>query len=123
MVAGLHLPWRIPFMTSAEYVDCSHLPCGVRIDVETKNRHYLIECLGGSAIRISGHPEYCPVPVSGQLQGSSDKTGVLEPGLIGRGKYLRFSVDGQRPVTTSRVVSLHFDPREGPAPSMMSTVH
>ncbi len=47
-------------MTSTEFVDCTSLAPGALVDVETKNRHYQIECLGGSAIRISGHPEYCP---------------------------------------------------------------
>ena len=36
---------------------------GSQIDVETKSHHYHIECLGGNAIRIHGHPEYCPMPV------------------------------------------------------------
>ncbi len=34
----------------------------LRHDVETKSRHYRIECLGGHAIRISGHPEYVRYP-------------------------------------------------------------
>jgi hypothetical protein len=110
-------------MTSTEYVDFTNLACGVRIDVETKNRHYQIECLGGSAILISGHPDYCPVPMSGHLQGSSDKTGVLEPGLIGRGKYLRFLLDDRRPVTTSRDLSVHFDRNTAAPTSMPSTIH
>ena len=110
-------------MTSAEYVDFTNLACGVRIDVETKNRRYLIECLGGDTILISGHPEYCPAPVTGHLQGSSDKAGVLEPGLIGRGKYLRFLLDDHRPIKTSRVVSLHLAQSEAAASSISSTVH
>jgi len=92
---------------SAEFVDYASLPPGSRVDVETKNRHYLIECLGGSAIRISGHPEYCPTPIPGNLQGAADKRGLLEPGLIGRGRYLQFLLDDHRPVTTSRVLHLH----------------
>jgi hypothetical protein len=110
-------------MTSAEYVDFTNLACGMRVDVETKNRHYLIESLGGSAILISGHPQYCPAPVSGHLQGSSDKAGVLEPGLIGRGKYLCFLLEGCRPVTTSRVVSLHLGQNKDSALSISSSVH
>jgi len=93
-------------MTSAEFVDCKGLPAGSILEIETKNRHYQIECLGGSAIRISGHPEYCPTPTPGRLQGSSAKHGELEPGLIGRGRYLQFLLDDRRPVTTSRVVRL-----------------
>jgi hypothetical protein len=108
---------------TTEFIDLTKLECGTRLDVETRNRHYLIQCLGGSAILISGHPEYCPAPVSGYLQGSSDKSGVLEPGLIGRGKYLRFLLSGQRPVTTSRVVSLHLAPGETEPPSISSTIH
>jgi hypothetical protein len=57
-------------MTSTELVDCNNLVRGSLIDVETKSRHYMIECLGGSAIRISGHPEYCPEPVPARLHGS-----------------------------------------------------
>ena len=37
-------------MTSAEIVDCKSLARGSLIDVETKSRHYRIECLGGNAI-------------------------------------------------------------------------
>lgn len=49
---------------------------GSLVDVETKSRHYHIEFLGGNAIRISGHPEYCPHPESAQLQGSIDEEGA-----------------------------------------------
>jgi len=83
-------------MVSAEFVNCAGLPPGTLLDVETKNRHYRIECLGGSTIRISGHPEYCPTPVSG----------ILSEDLITRGQHLHFVVDSRRPVTTSRVVKV-----------------
>ena len=63
-------------MTSAELVDCNSLAPGSRIEVETKSRHYQIECLGGNAVRISGHPEYCPNPVPARLHGSLDQEGV-----------------------------------------------
>jgi hypothetical protein len=96
-------------MTSVEFVDCSGLPPGSLLDVETKNRHYKIECLGGSAIRVCGHPEYCPTPVHGH---------VLDPGLIQRGRHLHFLLDDRRPVTTSRVVRVRV---QRPKPS--STIH
>jgi hypothetical protein len=96
-------------MTSAEFVNCKSLARGSLIDVETKSRHYQIECLGGNAIRISGHPEYCPYPVPAQLHGSVDKEGMLELGLIGRGMRLMFLLDENHPVTTSRVLSVHVD--------------
>jgi hypothetical protein len=63
---------------SAELVDCNSLAPGSQIEVETKSRHYQIEWLGGNAIRISGHPAYCPNPVPARLHGSLDKEGVLE---------------------------------------------
>ena len=81
-------------MISAELVDLNGLAPGSRLDVETRNRHYRIECLGGISIRISGHPEYCPTPVAGRL---------LQSSLIERGRHLHL-VLGDRPVTTSRVM-------------------
>jgi len=79
-------------------VDLRGLRPGSLIDVETKSRHYYIECLGGDAIRISGHPEYCPQPVPAYLQG-----------LIERGMHLKFLLNDYRPVRTSRIVSLRVD--------------
>src|SRR5579863_6099599 len=81
-----------------EGVNPASLRPGSLIDVETKSRHYLIECLGGSAIRISGHPEYCLTPVPAYLHGS------IEPGM-----KVMFFLNGTRPVTTSRVVGIHVD--------------
>ena len=97
-------------MESVELLDCNNLAPGSLIDVETKSRHYQIECLGGNVIRISGHPDYCPSPVAARLHGSVDREGSMEFGLIGRGRRLMFLVDGQRPVTTSRVLHLHVEP-------------
>ena len=94
---------------SGEFVDCTSLKPGSFIDVETKSRHYQIEYLGGSAIRISGHPEYCPDPVEARLEGSLDKEAGLEWGVIGRGKRMVFRLDEHHPVTTSRVLSIHVD--------------
>ena len=90
-------------------VELKSLSPGSLIDVETKGRHYLIECLGGNAIRISGHPEYCPHPVPAQLKGSMDNEGVLELGVIGLGMRLMFFLTDHRPITTSRVVSVRVD--------------
>src|SRR5438309_9648476 len=93
-------------MTSVELVDCNSLARGSVIDVETKSRHYRIECLGGNAINISGHPEYCPEPVSARLHGSVRKQGMLEFGMIGRGTCLRFLLNARQPSTTTKVVRL-----------------
>ena len=110
-------------MKSAEVVDCKSLAPGSWIDVETRSRHYTIECLGGNAIRISGHPEYCPNPVPAQVQGSIDREGVLEFGLIGRGMRLIFLLNEHRPVTTSRVVSVHVDEPKAARPRSSTSIH
>ena len=110
-------------MTSAEFVDCKSLARGSLIDVETKSRHYQIECLGGNAIRISGHPEYCPDPVPARLHGSVDKEGILELGLIGRGRRLMFLLDEHHPVTTSRVLSVHVDQPKVVQPKPSTGIH
>ena len=110
-------------MTSAELVDCKSLVRGSLIDVETKSRHYRIECLGGNAIRISGHPEYCPVPVPARLHGSLDKEGIFELGLIGRGMRLMFLLNECRPVTTSRVLRVQVDQPKAVPPNSSSSIH
>jgi hypothetical protein len=95
---------------SGEFLDCRSLRCGSSIDVETKSRHYQIECLGGDAIRISGHPQYCPRPVEARLQGTLNGEGLLDRGLIECGKRLVFVVEDRLPVTTSEVLSVHCNP-------------
>ena len=107
------------FSDGVEGVDVNHLSPGSFIDVETKSRHYHIECLGGNAIRISGHPDYCPDPVPAQLHGSIDKEGTVESGHIGRGQRLMFLLNDDRPVVTSRVVSVHVDSADTP----VHTIH
>lgn len=93
-------------MSSTEILNCENLEAGSMIDVETTSRHYLIECLGGTSIRVSGHPEYCPEPVSASLQGSVDREGVLEVGSIGCGMRMVFLLKDSHPITTSRVLSM-----------------
>jgi hypothetical protein len=88
-----------------EGVDLNNLSVGSLIDVETKSRHYQIESLGGNAMRISGHPDYCPQPELAELYGSLSDDGVVELGLVEPGMRMMFFVHN-RPVTTSRVVSV-----------------
>src|ERR1700674_4557476 len=108
-------------MASAELLVCKSLAPGSLIDVETKSRHYRIECLGGNAIRISGPPEDCPHPVPAQLHRSIDKGGIFELGLIGRGMRLMFLLNEHRPVTTSRVLRVRVDqPKVVPSKSSPS---
>jgi hypothetical protein len=106
-----------------ERVDLKTLRLGSLIDVETKSRHYHIECLGGNAIRISGHPEYCPQPMPAQLHGSIDKEGELEWGFIEPGMKLMFFLNGDRPVKTSRIISVKVAQPNAVQPKSSPSVH
>jgi len=68
-----------------------------------------IECLGGTKIRVSGHPDYCPEPVRASLQGSVDKEGTLEPGFINCGMRMILLLDEVRPITTSSVLNVRVE--------------
>ena len=92
---------------SAELVDFNRLEPGSVVDVETKSRHYRIECLGGTSVRISGHPRLCPHPVAAQLEGSINGKGLLDAGLIECGARLLFVVEDRMPITTSKVLHVH----------------
>ncbi|MBV8846806.1 MAG: hypothetical protein JO307_28695 [Bryobacterales bacterium] len=93
-----------------QVADCLFVPSlspGTVINVETRNRPYRIECISGDAVRISGHPSVCPVPLEMTLEGSTRDNDHLEPGFIGKGMHLVFG----RPeeglhVTTSEIVSI-----------------
>lgn len=104
-------------------VDLKSLRVGSLIHVETKSRRYRIEFLGGHAIRISGHPEYCPDPELAQLQGSLDNTGVVEADLIEPGMRLIFILNNHRPVTTSRVLTVHVDQTILVRPESSASIH
>ena len=96
-------------MLSTELLDCRNLVPGSLIDVETKSRHYRIECLGGNSIRVSGHPEFCPNPVMASLQGSLDRDGTLEIGYIACGMRMIILLDDTHPITTSRVLHVRVE--------------
>ena len=100
--------------TSSEVIEGLELKTltpGSLIDVETESRHYRIEFLGGNAVRISGHPQYCPDPIPAELEGSIGKEGFVELGHIERGSRLMFSLKNF-PFMTSRIVSVHVNQPE-----------
>jgi len=112
---------QVPVLAAPVAVSPASLRPGSWIDVETRSRHYRIDCLGGSSIRISGHPEYCLTPVPARLHGSIDKQGVFESGLIEPGSKLMVFLDGIRPLTTSRVLSLQVHEPEPTQSSLFSS--
>jgi hypothetical protein len=93
--------------TCTELVDLNRMEPGSVVDVETRNHHYKIECVGGNKIRISGHPQYCPIPVTAQLEGALNRKGLLDAVFIESGKRLLFVVEERIPVRTSEVVHVH----------------
>jgi hypothetical protein len=107
-------------MLSSEMLDFRNLPTGSRIDLETSSRHYQIEIAAGGSVRISGHPEFCPDLTPAELRGSLSPQGILD-GVIGKGMRLSLLLDHFRPMTTSRVLSIHVDPAK-PAP-LSASIH
>lgn len=93
-----------------EGVQLGSLANGAVLDLETKSRHYRVEYLGGSEVRISGHPEWCPTPTPAKLHGSTHRSGAFEVGFIGRGMRLVFRrrEDGVL-VTTSEIVEIQVE--------------
>jgi hypothetical protein len=115
-------------MTASSEIPAGVNPASLRpgslIDLETGSRHYRIECLGGTAVRISGHPEHCLNPVPARLFGSIDSKGAVELGLIEPGSRVMFFLNGDHPLTTSRVVSVHVDqPSPVQSSSSSSSIH
>lgn len=107
--------------TVSDIVDLKNLRPGSLLDVETKSRHYLIECVDGNKVRISGHPAYCPNPAPASIHGSIDAEGVLEYGLVGQGRRMLFFLADQRPVTTSRILKVRLS--RAPEPPHSSSIH
>ena len=110
-------------MMTTQFFDCRKVGPGTMIEVETKNRHYHIECLGGNAIRISGHPEFCPTPVNVELQESPTNGNGFERGLIGRGWHLKFLIGDSLPVRTSTVLSVRVQPSEINPSNLSMSIH
>jgi hypothetical protein len=94
-------------MISAEFIDCADLPPGSLLEVETKNRHYQIECLGGSAIRISGHPEYCPTPAAPRPGVRAHRTWKASPFSVRRLPASHHLARGESPRTTAEALLRH----------------
>ena len=106
---------------SGTLLNLGSLRPGSLLDVETLNRHYRLQCMGGNQIQVSGHPKYCPEPSPARLHGSLTREGSLEIGLIGRGMRMVFFLSGNRSVTTSKVLHVHLE--RAPEPEPGTSVH
>ena len=88
-------------------IDLNTLTAGSIIEVETKSRHYRIECVEGDRIRISGHPQLCPSPTPARIRGSRRGLNEFIGGHIGCGMRLVFEREGDFvPVTTSEITNI-----------------
>jgi hypothetical protein len=83
------------------------LPHESTLEIETQNRSYTIVHCGAGEALISGHPEYCPVPVLVKIEGSNWGGSMLKPSFVGRGMHLEFRHPGyERPIVTSRILEI-----------------
>ncbi len=81
---------------------------GSRVLVETLNRRYEIRIRDGQTW-ISGHPEFCPMPVPVCVRGSSWGGSMLRRAYLGLGMHMEFQHPEHATVTTSRIVSIQVD--------------
>jgi hypothetical protein len=78
-----------------ECINLKDLPVGAVLEVETTRRTYRVEYTGFGGALISGHPKYCPSPVSMAFSGE-----------IRQGARMHFIHPELGPVSTSRVVAI-----------------
>lgn len=82
------------------------LPVNSRVEVQTKNRLYLLEKRDDGDY-IQGHPEYCELPTKAHIHGSTFGGSMLKVGWLGVGMYLEFSIPGRQfghdTITTSQI--------------------
>ena len=80
------------------------LPPESSLEIETKNHFYTLLGGGQGEVLISGHPDFCPVPVAVRILGSNWGGSMLKVSFIGRGTHLEFLHPRyQRPIITSRI--------------------
>ncbi|SRR5579883_24513 len=79
---------------------------GAVLEVQTCQRRYTIVNQGDGDALISGHPQYCPVPVLVKIHGSTWGGSMLKEHFIGRGMHLEFRHPDFLPITTSRILDV-----------------
>jgi hypothetical protein len=84
-------------------VHLKDLRVGALVEVETKNRFYMIENRGNGEVLICGHPQFCPRPVQVKLHGSTWGNSMLKLRYIGRGMHLEFRHPSYGVICTSPV--------------------
>jgi hypothetical protein len=82
------------------------LPCGAELEVRTQNHSYKLVKQSADRALISGHPEFCPLPVLVEVDGSNWGGSMLKQGFIGRGMRLEFRHPTFLTITTSRIFEI-----------------
>jgi len=75
-------------------VDLRDLPAESTLEVETRNRAYILVMQSDCHAWISGHPEFCPEPVLVQINGSNWGGSMIKTAYLGRGMRLEFRHPG-----------------------------
>jgi hypothetical protein len=88
-------------------VDLDDLEDGSVLEVETKHHRYTLVKTARTQVRISGHPKFCPEPVTVEIDRYAAKELSLRPGYISRGMHLVFEHPVYHTVTTSRILDIH----------------
>ena len=100
LISGITEPQ--PVLTG-EGVDLEELATGTVLEVKTGHTTYRLEYLGDGNALISGHPQYCPQPVTVQIHGSTTASGMPRWHRIEKGMNLVFLPPNHGAIRTSRV--------------------
>lgn len=80
------------------------LPPATVLEIDTRHHSYTLVFLGESTALISGHPRYCPEPVTVAIAGSTWGGSMLKLRFVGRGMHLEFHHPEYRtPIVTSAI--------------------
>ncbi|HEY7335125.1 MAG TPA: hypothetical protein VH639_09590 [Bryobacteraceae bacterium] len=83
------------------------LPDHATLEIETRNRPYLLTVRRDGSAWISGHPQFCPEPVLVRIAGSNWGGSMLKSAYLGRGMHLEFKHPNYRgPIVTSSIVDI-----------------
>jgi len=78
-----------------------------RLEIETRNRRYVLVNRGDGDALLSGHPEFCPEPVLVKIHGSNWGGSMLKADFVGRGMHMEFSHPAYKgSIVTSPVVEI-----------------
>jgi hypothetical protein len=92
---------------SEDGVDLDELADGSVVELQTRHHRYTIVKTAPAQVRISGHPKFCPEPVTVEIDRYGEERFSLKPGYIGRGMHLVFEHPIYHRIITSRILDIH----------------